>query len=102
MAHDRGTYSSCLSIERLAVHDQVEKRDALVGINMRLMHDCCWLGQDLSEALYGVYVALEAHVDHSTIVVVRGDLDSIRAAQHHSNRVVDQGQGVLQALRFQA
>ena len=102
VAHDRGTNSGCLRVERLAVHDQVEKRDALVGINMRLVNDGSWLGQDLSKALNGVYVALEAHVDHAAIVVVRGDLDSIRATQHHSNRMVDQGQGVLQALRFQA
>ena len=39
VAHDRGTYTGCLRVERLTVHDQIEKRDALVGINMRLVND---------------------------------------------------------------
>ena len=39
VAHDRGTHAGCLRVERLTVHDQIEKRDALVGIDMRLVND---------------------------------------------------------------
>ena len=39
VAQDHSSHSGCLRVERLSVHDQIEKRDALVSINMRLVHD---------------------------------------------------------------
>ena len=39
VAHDHGAHSGCLRVKRLTVHDQIEKRDTLVCINMRLVHD---------------------------------------------------------------
>ena len=66
------------------------------------MHEICWLTKNLSEALNCLWEPLQTSEEQSTIVVVRAYFN--RESTFHAARdwMVDDHEGMLEALRLEA
>ena len=91
-----------LQVVGLSVHNQVQQSQLVVCLDVHLVQEICWLTKNLSEALDGLWESLQTSVEQPTIVVIRQYFN--RQGTSHAARdwMVDDHDGVLEALRFEA
>ena len=64
------------------------------------MDESCGLAQGLAEGLDGILVALQASVDHTSVVVVSDDLDRLGSTHYRCDRMLNNGESMRQASCF--
>ena len=61
---------------------------------MDLMDKSCGLAQGFAEGLNGILVALQASIDHTSVVVVRDDLNRLRSTHDRGDRMLNHGESM--------
>ena len=61
---------------------------------MDLMDESCGLAQGFTEGLDGILVALQASVDHTSVVVVSDDLDRLGSTHYRGYGMLNHGESM--------